>query len=1431
MNTLYDAFISYGRADSKAFANRLYNSLMEQGFNVWFDQNDIPQAIKFQSHRLEKSHNFLFIIAPSAVNAEYCYQEIQLATKLNKRIIPLLHVENIDKATWQQRTPTGTDADWEAFQQQNQHSSHLNMLPMLGKLTWIYFREEIDDFETSFTMLVEAMRHHADYVAQHTQILIQGLEWEQQQNPTSHLLIAEERLQAERWLKIGFHEEQPPCEPTDLHCEFICESITNANNLMTQVFFSYAENEYSLMERLIKTLRRESITVWTKKTDAQTGVESQQEVYKGIEKADNFIYLISPASVRSKYCDKEIKHAFAHNKRIILLLVDPIKLVHLPQEAQGLPFIDFTAHQDEELYQRSAEKLLAKIKQDARYYQQHKILLVKALKWQEQNRNPSILLRGYNLQHFATWLTTAKQRTEHPALALQEEFISESHQQSTDLWLEVFISYSRADSDFARQLNDVLQTQGKTTWFDQESIAAGEDFQQEIHRGIEKSDNFLFIISPNSVNSPYCADEVEYAQRLEKRFVTVLYRKVSSEQIHPLLRRVQWIDFSQPEEDFYSHFNELVRTLDTDREHVRSHSKWVQRAREWRLNDKSADLLLRGHEFSLAEHWLKTAEQQHKQPQTTDLQKDFILTSQQAILAEKKREKRHIVILRALLATVSIAFVMAISFGWYALVQKDLAHQQKELALRSQSMALSALAQQNIENSNAVNGMLLALAALPKSIAKLERPYVAEAELALYNAVLNQHERAVLSGHKSVLWSAAWSPNGQQVVTTSRDGTARIWQVETGQPLWVLEGHQKDIKYVTFSPNGKRVLTTSNDKTARLWNAETGQLLVKLEHDNIVHHAQFNPVEPHVVVTVSQDKMARRWDANTGELLTTFSGHKGAVYYVDFSFDGKQIVTASRDMTARVWEANSGELVTQLIGHQGLLTQAIFSPDGKQVLTASTDDTARLWQTDTGQLLTQFIGHQGNVTQAFFSPDGQQVLTASQDKTARLWNTNTGELIRILEGHHDVLTSVTFSPDGKQILTASKDKMVRLWETKTGQRLTSLAGHTDVVWQATFSPDGKQILTTSWDKTARLWNVSLDQQVAVLAEPQEPIYHADFSPDGQYVGTAGKLNVQLWNASTKKPVTLLTGHQDIINHIAFRPNNQQVVTASKDGTVRLWEIDTGEAIAEFKHDKPVSYVNFSRNGKMFVTKSQDQLLSLWDINNRDKAIFVWSGHKAIFSPDSQHILSWWWKNAQLWDVNTGTLVVELADHHKKKITYAAFRSDGKRIVTSSQDKTAGLWNAETGKLIAVLDGHQREVMHVAFSPDGKHIVTASRDKTARLWDGNTGEPLFVLRGHDFYLTYADFSPDSQRVITTSRDATARLWNVNTGQPVAILKGHEKTIYHASFRSDGQQALTVSWGGTARLWQIFPDTQNLIDYANEVVPRRLTAEQKKHFVLE
>ena len=606
MPVLQDAFISYGRADSKVFAIYIKERLTVEGFKIWLDLSNIPAATDFLeriSDGIEKAHNFIYIISPSAVNSSYCQKELHLALRYNKRVIPLMHVDAIDQATWHHRNPHGTDADWQLFKSEGRHCSSLNMPPEIRKLNWLLFRESIDDLDESIGDLIATLLRHNIYVHQHTNLLTKALIWDKNHHQSRYLLVGKERQQSETWLKIRFPEEPLPCFPTDLHCEFINESTKNANNLMTQVFLCHSKQDEDSADQIRRSLLQNGITVWNYRTDIQTSQDFESAISQGLEEADNVVFLLSSHSAQSAHCQRELAQALQLNKRLIPVLMTHTPSEQMPKSLKTLQYVDFTDNVQYVDYCAAESQLLRILNTDETYYNKHKTLLAQAFKWKRQQRNPAMLLRGYNLRHAANWLKLARTHL-HPPTELHETFISESLRQPPAPSLDVFISYSQVDSDFARQLNDSLQTQGKLTWFDQESIASGTDFQQEIYRGIESSDVFLFILSPQSVNSLYCSDEVEYAVGLNKRIITVLHRAIDTIDLHPAFKNLQWIDFRDRKGNFQANFEQLLNTLDTDREHLATHTRLLIKAGDWNRRERDESLLLRGQDLRSAEKWL-----------------------------------------------------------------------------------------------------------------------------------------------------------------------------------------------------------------------------------------------------------------------------------------------------------------------------------------------------------------------------------------------------------------------------------------------------------------------------------------------------------------------------------------------------------------------------------------------------------------------------------------------------------------------------------------------------------------------------------------------------------------------------------------------------------------------------------------------------------
>jgi len=284
--------------------------------------------------------------------------------------------------------------------------------------------------------------------------------------------------------------------------------------------------------------------------------------------------------------------------------------------------------------------------------------------------------------------------------------------------------------------------------------------------------------------------------------------------------------------------------------------------------------------------------------------------------------------------------------------------------------------------------------------------------------------------HESTVWSAAYSPDGTQIVTTSgsifrSDNTARLWDVHSGRVLLTLRGHEYPVISAEYSPNGARIVTASSDKTARIWDAHSGQLLLTLQHENEVHSATYSYDGTRIITASYKD--TRIWDAHSGQLLFTLQ-HEVNVYSATYSPDGTRIVTASSDKTAKIWDAHSGQLLLTL-QHEDDVNSATYSPDGTRIVAASYyGKTAKIWDAHSGQLLLT-LQHENGVNSATYSHDGTRIVTASSDKTAKIWDAHSGQLLAILTGHQDSVISAEFSPDGKQIITASYDNTVRIWLT------------------------------------------------------------------------------------------------------------------------------------------------------------------------------------------------------------------------------------------------------------------------------------------------------------------------------------------------------------------------------------------------------------------
>ena len=144
---------------------------------------------------------------------------------------------------------------------------------------------------------------------------------------------------------------------------------------------------------------------------------------------------------------------------------------------------------------------------------------------------------------------------------------------------QVFISYSRKDKSFVQKLFDALTQEKRDVWADWEDIPPSAKWLREIYDGIEAADNFVFIISPDSVASKPCGMEIDHAAQHNKRFIPILYRSPGKADLPEAIASHNWIYFND-ETEFPASLAILLKAIDTDLDYVKAHTRFLLKAQE-----------------------------------------------------------------------------------------------------------------------------------------------------------------------------------------------------------------------------------------------------------------------------------------------------------------------------------------------------------------------------------------------------------------------------------------------------------------------------------------------------------------------------------------------------------------------------------------------------------------------------------------------------------------------------------------------------------------------------------------------------------------------------------------------------------------------------------------------------------------------------------
>ena len=878
---------------------------------------------------------------------------------------------------------------------------------------------------------------------------------------------------------------------------------------------------------------------------------------------------------------------------------------------------------------------------------------------------------------------------------------------------ELFISYSRKDKEFVRKLHERLVAQKRDVWVDFEDIPLASDWRREIFQGIEAADSFVFVISPDSIKSEVCDEEVNHAINNKKRLIPIFYRDGEYKNMHQALSSHNWIYFRDTD-DFEAAFKSFSDTLDTDLSHVRAHTRLLVRAKEWESKNRNESFLLSGTDLQDAERWL--AESVDKLPTPTALQVSYLQASRRASARRIRR------LIQAMVAALVITAGLAI----FAFNQSQEAQRNAELAQKNAELAQ------------------------------------ANADVAQKNEAAAKNAEATAKANEIAAGKAEANAKANEVIAKNAEATAKANEIAA-------ENAESTAKANEAAANSAKATAQANYLRAEMQKLGAASLAVIESEGN-------EGAELATLLAIRSLKMGYNFQAENGLIRALnllypswpLVGHTDVVTSVAITPDTKFVVTGSADRTVRIWDTLSGKEIRQLKGHTGKVTGvAVIDYEEDWIVSTSDDGTVRLWDLATGKELGQLVGHSGPVKCVSVAKNWPYIVTGGADRTVRFWDPLTlKERFRYTE-HSGAITSIALSPGGRFVLSGSADGKVKVWDVVANKTVSD--------WSAGGQADQKTITSVTFNRdfTAIMYGTPNNQYglAPLNLLPPDQVDGGGSGGGGgggggrpgfsstnaivTYAADGRTLIVSLGDPDVFSPDNdlygLYEGHTDSVTSIVASSDSNYIVTGSYDKTARIWFIEPGDGL------RRLDVGNTSADGKWIWTVRQEQneqALIVLDTSTTQEALIVeQSAGEQIggyFSPDSKTILVIGPDEVQLFEISSRKTLRTYQVEGKP--VAAGFSQDGKLIAIVGRDQHVSLLETETGKvrrrLVTTIDTSANYAPSITFSLDNNYLVLRN-SLDGEVWNlaAPSDQPIFT----GDTVRQIEFSPNSKVLFISLRD--------------------------------------------------------------------------------
>jgi len=775
-------------------------------------------------------------------------------------------------------------------------------------------------------------------------------------------------------------------------------------------------------------------------------------------------------------------------------------------------------------------------------------------------------------------------------------------------------------------------------------------------------------------------------------------------------------------------------------------------------------------------------------------ERDFIRLSVQ------QSRRRYVL---AALSAASLVLVFAALACMAVLNARQASHSKSET---QRVLALSDLARgEEFFDSDQSDNALVHLARAAESPTDVARPAAERLWFALTERVWPLPISTVMKHHDSVL-SVTMSPDGKLIGTGGKDGTACVWESETGRLIAVTPQFRKPVRVVCFKPNdGQSLLTGCVDGILTLWRLGTNQItpIWTAEHPDEVTSAVFSPTG-QFVVTGCRDGNTRVWSGGEGKQVWEFPG-KQNVHTVVFLPNNDDVFLAISAKTARLLQISQRKELHSW-SHKGDINAAAFTSDGKLLATAGDVPGVQLWDVATGDAVGKPIAHEREVTDLRFSANEKLFATVSGGK-AFVWNLDGSPALQRPLPVSGPVSVVRFSLDGLRIYTGTDDGRVQTWSMLDGSALGEPVRERAQITAMLPHPDNLHLIVTTAEGATRNWLVPTLLPVNLEFHHPGAVEMMDTTGDGQTIITAcGDGKARIWKDTGKVQQPNVIDDSGKVVSVAISSKGTYAATGGSDAMLRIWKVIDGKLLgAPVSLDTTITKVSFSSSEELVAAGSQGGMVRVYQLPNVAQS---WENaeHKdglraLVFDRNGTRLACGW--NAGAIEVRatpSGRLVGEPIVAGRELSTLDLSPS-GKLLVSGDGEGVVQLWQTNNGHKQGPSLIHKAAVQALTFSPDEQFFVSGSDDGTAVVWKTANGKPVSAAFQLGKPVSSLAVNGDSSRVATGTEDGSVHVWDVAVGQLISERLVQNDAIRGLAFVSGGAMLASASSDGTVRLTDV------------------------------